>query len=362
MASIPILNIGGDSSEEDEPTTNDQMISRTPAGSGIQLNAHQHTRNNKNSDDFMGDEATGDYESSGYAGGNNANTNTAGQPSIILFRNEDDEEEEYDEPISSAVAENFTQLQVTASPEFIDALQTVETNPNDVNAWNVYLAEIKRNNHGNLTLSDAYKPFFQIFPRAYWVYCDYITACLEKNLYSEAEEVFTKIVFKKSRNIQLWIMYTNYLKSIKYPDRIGKSLDDYINERKLIESAYEQSIDDVGGSFNSYPLWREYIDYVSSWPESGVYSDIGKKRLTLRKVYQKAVNTPIDNLDDLWKEYEAFEKQTGEQLAEKVLLLFNMNLKPSIDSAKCTKLLLCKLSDIARVPREIFTCQNYISR
>lgn len=64
-------------------------------------------------------------------------------------------------------------------------------------------------------------------------------------------------------------------------------------------------------SHDSYKLWREYVDYVRSWPETGIYCDLGRKMMSLRKIYQRVVCIPMENLDSLWREYEIMEKQNG---------------------------------------------------
>lgn len=143
------------------------------------------------------------------------------------------------------------------------------------------------------------------------------------NAYQDAEQIFDKIL-TKCRDISIWILYLQYLRHTKFGKiHIGKSLDEYNNERKLIENSFEQATDHIGISSDSYPLWREYIEYVRSWPDTGIYADNGKKMMTLRKIYQRVVAIPMENLDSLWKEYEYMEKQNGEHLAEKVLPEFN---------------------------------------
>jgi cleavage stimulation factor subunit 3 len=281
MSMIPNLNLGGDSSDDDmsvDDNAMDESILTT-----------------------------------------NNNTNSSVKPPVLLFQN-DEEDEEVDEPLPVAPS-NLAPVSATASEDYIDAWSFVQSNPNDVNSWKIYTAEIRSGNHGSASIADAYKPFFALFPRAYSIYWDYIATCLDTHRYHEAEELFQKSL-TKARNPHLWILYTNYLRNAKHRlDVVGRPLDDYNNDRKTIESAFENAIENVGSSLNSYPLWKEYLDFVKSWPETGVYSDMGRKLLTLRKVYQRAVCIPIENLDQLWKEYEALERQTGEHLAEKVGLI-----------------------------------------
>jgi cleavage stimulation factor subunit 3 len=51
--------------------------------------------------------------------------------------------------------------------------------------------------------------------------------------------------------------------------------------------------------------------------------DAGKKMRTLRELYQRAVCVAMDQAEEIWNEYEAFEKHADAQAAEMVLPDFN---------------------------------------
>lgn len=269
-------------------------------------------------------------------------SNIPAKPAVILFKGvgDDMEAEEEDEPISDGVSMQNNENQKTlleesiptvlASEEFTEALQVVTNNPWDVDMWKVFLNEVKNGRFGSSdNFSSLYKSFFQYYPRAYRVWNDYLNQCLSFNLFEEAEEIFSKII-SKCRDVTVWLSYVYYMRTIKYPvtttimeGRTSKSIEDYNAERKAIELVYEQAVESIGYSFDSYPLWQSYIDFIRNWPETGIYADVGRKLNTLRKTYQRIVSIPMDNLDQFWREYESLEKQAGEHLAEKVLPEYN---------------------------------------
>jgi hypothetical protein len=75
---------------------------------------------------------------------------------------------------------------------------------------------------------------------------------------------------------------------------------------------------------SSYPVWKTYLDFIRSWPETGGAGfDPGRKLLALRKIYQRALSIPMDNLEAIWREYEQLEKSTGEVWADRVLPEYN---------------------------------------
>lgn len=99
--------------------------------------------------------------------------------SIVLFKDNDEEEEdeEIDEPINMDIPfDNQEYMQEEevkniASQEFIESLQVITSNPNcDASVWNNYLYEIKCNNYGSISLLEAYKrelPTFHTYKYSY---------------------------------------------------------------------------------------------------------------------------------------------------------------------------------------------------
>jgi hypothetical protein len=66
-------------------------------------------------------------------------------------------------------------------------------------------------------------------------------------------------------------------------------------------------------------IWKQYLAFVKSWiPNPAVNVDHAlaqKQMIQLRSVYQRLASHPMTGLDQLWQEYEAFERGQNEALA-----------------------------------------------
>ena len=93
--------------------------------------------------------------------------------------------------------------------------------------------------------------------------------------------------------------------------------------REWTMDAYELAISQAAFVVNNHMLWKQYLAYVKSWSitttgVSGTTTDHAlaqKQMLQLRSIYQRLVVHPMTGLDQLWQEYEAFERAQSEALA-----------------------------------------------
>lgn len=175
-------------------------------------------------------------------------------------------------------------------------------------------------------VSEAYTKFLAIFPLAGHFWNALIDYHVNRDELQLAEDLFNKCL-KKCRNIILWQSYFQFVrKKISKNKKSASSSNESVSaksgfsdgERKLMESAFDDAIDNVGLSIKSDDIWRDYIDFVREWPESSPVEQ-GRKIVALRKIYQKALTIPTESLDTFWKEYELLERSAGEHLAEKLL-------------------------------------------
>ena len=93
--------------------------------------------------------------------------------------------------------------------------------------------------------------------------------------------------------------------------------------REWTMAAYELAISQAAFVVNNQMLWKQYLAYVKSWSTTttgpgGTSTDHAlaqKQMLQLRSIYQRLVVHPMTGLDQLWQEYEAFERAQSEALA-----------------------------------------------
>eukprot|EP01038_Epipyxis_sp_PR26KG_P006635 gene6635-9109_t len=205
------------------------------------------------------------------------------------------------------------------SVEYSDSLTAIAADSWDISSWIIYLEEVQAGKGGTTTITEAYNRILERFPRASQFWIKYIEYYINKRDFKEAEELFNRCL-SKCRNVDLWKLYLSMIKS---NIQLSGNDNQLINEhRKKYELAFEKAIDSIGMFFESFPIWREYLDYVKGWNDS-ILIETGKKMTMLRKIYQRAVCMPMDQVDEIWNEYELFEKENGEKFAEVVLPEFN---------------------------------------
>jgi cleavage stimulation factor subunit 3 len=69
----------------------------------------------------------------------------------------------------------------------------------------------------------------------------------------------------------------------------------------------------MGPDFNSNQIWIEYIELLKSFKFSNQF-DQSQNDMKIRKHYQTAIQQPINNLEQLWNDYEIFETNLSPQL------------------------------------------------
>lgn len=118
--------------------------------------------------------------------------------------------------------------------------------------------------------------------------------------------------------VELWLLY---VKKVQY-DIDSATAADPRAVREGMTAAYDLAVAAAGDTHNSQVLWKSYLELVRSWTaapaSSGANVDhavVQKQMLQLRSVYQRAIVLPLQGLDQLWQEYESFEKQQSEALA-----------------------------------------------
>ena len=67
----------------------------------------------------------------------------------------------------------------------------------------------------------------------------------------------------------------------------------------------------------STAIWQDYINFLKEWKPKTQYEE-GQKITALRKVYQRAVETPMQNVEDIWKEWDQYENNLNAQLVRTI--------------------------------------------
>ena len=89
--------------------------------------------------------------------------------------------------------------------------------------------------------------------------------------------------------------------------------------REKLAQAYDFALEKIGMDLHSFSIWSDYIQFLKSFEPIGSFAE-NQKITAIRKVYQKAVLTPIIGIEVLWKEYIAFEHNINPVISEKMSL------------------------------------------
>lgn len=99
---------------------------------------------------------------------------------------------------------------------------------------------------------------------------------------------------KQSPEVELWKQYLEYVRS------------NQSSPRDVIKKAYEFALRFVGQDRDAGEIWKDYIEYIKGDPTANERESQEKMDL-LRGVYRRAVQIPLDNLEQIWREWDAFE-------------------------------------------------------
>lgn len=140
--------------------------------------------------------------------------------------------------------------------------------------------------------------------------------------------------------VELWALYVRHVASTHDSATPGGAA--------AVRGAHEFAVENVGVDPTSGSLWCDYISFLRSappealhpgaaQPESGVMGDV-------RRAYTAALSTPHDKLEQLWRDYEAWENGLSRQLARPLLA----ELAPKHAAAKAAQPERRRLYDAAR--------------
>ncbi|KAH8270703.1 hypothetical protein KR044_006834 [Drosophila immigrans] len=189
----------------------------------------------------------------------------------------------------------------------VRAQQVVELRPYDIESWSVMLREAQtRPIH---EVRSLYESLVNVFPTTarYWKL--YIEMEMRSRYYERVEKLFQRCLVK-ILNIDLWKLYLTYVKETK----AGLS-----THKEKMAQAYDFALEKIGMDLHSFSIWQDYIYFLRGVEAVGNYAE-NQKITAVRRVYQKAVVTPIVGIEQLWKDYIAFEHNINPIISEKMSL------------------------------------------
>eukprot|EP01117_Protostelium_nocturnum_P000460 TRINITY_DN1052_c1_g1_i1.p1 TRINITY_DN1052_c1_g1~~TRINITY_DN1052_c1_g1_i1.p1 ORF type:complete len:662 (-),score=222.39 TRINITY_DN1052_c1_g1_i1:94-2079(-) len=148
-----------------------------------------------------------------------------------------------------------------------------------------------------------YRRFLQKFPTAgrYWKY--FAEHEIQSGNMENAGKIFEESL-SKCLNIDLWKCYVNFVQ--------------HHRSRPEAIQAFEYALSHVGSDVSSGPIWSDYINFVKELKVVSQH-DEGNKTSQLRKIYQRAITTPIQNVETIWKDYDTWESELNKTLAKALI-------------------------------------------
>ncbi|GAA5990953.1 hypothetical protein JCM11641_007443 [Rhodosporidiobolus odoratus] len=175
---------------------------------------------------------------------------------------------------------------------------------------------------------EVYEKFLAVFPdaAAQWIgYCDLELA---HNNFSRVEDIFARCL-RTSTSVDLWHFYLDYIRRVNPVD--PNNFDQAKQARSVIAAAFEFALGHSTHDRRAGDIWMEYIGFLREAPTRGNWED-QQKMDALRKAFQRAVQSPVNSVEAIWQEYNAFENTLSKMTAKK----FIAELSPSYMTARKT--------------------------
>ncbi|KAE9411113.1 Suf-domain-containing protein [Gymnopus androsaceus JB14] len=194
-------------------------------------------------------------------------------------------------------------------------------NPHDTEAWHRLIVDAEES--GNLdNIRAAYEALLKQYPNTPSAQIRYISHFLNnQKTFAQAEALFKRFLKATSPSVNLYRYYLTYIR------RINTGSD--TQSRETIRKSFEFAINSIGSDKDSGDIWSDYIDFINSGENSSTWEEQQKMDM-VRKAYQRAVQTPLDNIEKLWSDYESFEVKLNRITAKK----FMSELSPAYMQAR----------------------------
>ncbi|KIM62980.1 hypothetical protein SCLCIDRAFT_24567 [Scleroderma citrinum Foug A] len=190
--------------------------------------------------------------------------------------------------------------------------EKLRDHPQDPEGWN-QLVDIAENNGDLEQIKQTYEALLETYPNTSSAQIAYLNHFLSPGLFQYAEELFKRFL-RTSPSVDLWKFYLTYVR------RVNTSP----SSREAVSRAYEFALNRIGQDKDSGEIWYDYIQFIKAGETSTTWEE-QQKMDALRKIYHRAVQIPLENVEKLWSELETFESGLNKITAKK----FMSDLSPS---------------------------------
>ncbi|KAF8320076.1 Suf-domain-containing protein, partial [Clavulina sp. PMI_390] len=235
------------------------------------------------------------------------------------------------EPVESSVVS-------TEPPQSnIERLSTkLKEHPDDGAIWQIYINLVDQSGDIDL-IESAYERLVEAFPNQATAQITYLSHYLSRANFPKAEALFARFL-RPSPSVDLWKFYLIYIR------RVNPNPNE-ANSRNTIKKAYEFALNHVGQDKDAGDIWKDYIDFLKS-TEPATTWDAQQRMDALRSAYHRAVVIPVENVETLWRDLDAFENSLNKITAKKFL----GDLSPSYMTARTSLRDLRRLMEPLSIP------------
>ncbi|KAJ3507883.1 hypothetical protein NLJ89_g6057 [Agrocybe chaxingu] len=180
-------------------------------------------------------------------------------------------------------------------------------NPHNPEAWRRLVNAAEASGEMD-KITATYDALLEQYPNTAMAQIQYINHFLsDESTFDKAEELFKKFL-KPSPCVELWSFYLTYV----------RRLNSAASRRDIVKTSYEFVLNHVGQDKDSGAIWNDYIQFLKSGETTTTWEE-QQKMDSLRKVYHRAVQIPLDNVERLWQDLEAFETGLNKITAKKFM-------------------------------------------
>lgn len=138
------------------------------------------------------------------------------------------------------------------------------------------------------------------------------------------KSLFTRWL-KQSPSVDLWRMYLQWARCVIRIPLYFYVLRQLSRTMNLdMKKAYEGALECIGQDKDSGELWKEWLAIVEAEPTHNVHEE-QQKMDAMRKIYRRAVQIPLNNVEALWRELDAFENKLNKVTVSFLLFSFEFS-------------------------------------
>lgn len=175
-------------------------------------------------------------------------------------------------------------------------------------AWNILIAEAQSRPAGAPGTVALWEHILAAFPTAGHLWKAYAEAQLSVGNDAAVRQIFGRCLLH-CPHIELWKSYLQYIKKVN---------DGRAEGRDEVGKAFQFAVDHIGLDMKALPIWQDYIAFLKGSPASGPAEE-SARMAAVRKVYQRAILVPMHMVEQIWRDYEAYENSLSRALAKGLL-------------------------------------------